>query len=185
MTDTQLPRFYVFKQDAAADPLLNCGAIHAPDPEMALLTARDVFVRRPACVSLWVVPADQVSAQTREELENSTPGHDSSTQADAIPFAIFVKWDHRSQHAYAGRLEAPSAPAALAAAWEQHGPRSPVAIWAAPYDRILRSQPEDAESWFSPADDKPYRHGSYYHTQSLMREIKSGGTSTGQGADES
>lgn len=185
VTDTQLPRYFVFKQDAAADPLLNCGAIHAPDPELALMTARDVFVRRPACVSLWVVPADELLMQTREEADGAAADADAGAEADGFPFAIFVKWDHRSQHAYAGQVDAPSAQAAMAAAWKLHADRSPVAIWVAPLGRIVRSQPDDADSWFTPADEKPYRHGSFYHTQSLMREIKSGVSSTGQETDES
>lgn len=185
MTDSQLPRYYVFKQDAAEDPLLNCGSIHAADPELALMTARDVFVRRPACVSLWVVPADGLLTRNAEEQGEALIEPDDSGDRQPKPFAVFVKWDHRGQHAYTGQLEAVSAAAAMAAAWREYQARSPLAIWVTPMDDVIRSQDNDAESWFTPADDKPYRHGSFYHTQSLMREIKASSRPDGQDADES
>jgi ring-1,2-phenylacetyl-CoA epoxidase subunit PaaB len=172
VTDSQLPRYYVFKQDAVDDPLLNCGSIHAPDPELALMTARDVFVRRPACVSLWVVPARALLGRTAEEWTEAQPEPGWAEVTSPEPFAVFVKWDHRGQHAYCGQLQADSAEQALARAWQQNQSRSPVAVWVAPMGAVVRSQDDDADSWFLPAKDKPYRHGSYYHTHSLMREIK-------------
>lgn len=185
MTDTQLPRYYVFKQDAADDPLLNCGSIHAADPELALLTARDVFVRRPACISLWVVPAAAILARTAEELVQASPDVNADEATSPKPFAIFVKWEHRGQHAYSGQLDAVTAEQAITSAWQQYQARSPLVVWVASLNAIVRSQDDDAESWFSPADDKPFRHGNYYHTRSLMREIQAGTTQGDQDADES
>ncbi len=60
-------------KDAADSPHLNCGSIHAPDGEMALLNARDVFVRRPDCVSLWVAPAARVAEVTVDGLADLAP----------------------------------------------------------------------------------------------------------------
>src|SRR5690348_12991409 len=72
MTDTQWPRYIVFQQAKTGEPHQYAGSVHAPDAEMAIMNARDVFVRRPACVSLWVVPAGAIFAKTAEELaENS------------------------------------------------------------------------------------------------------------------
>jgi ring-1,2-phenylacetyl-CoA epoxidase subunit PaaB len=71
MTDTQWRRFEVFVQEKVGEPYQNVGAVHAPDAEMALQNARDVFVRRPECVSLWVVPAEMIFAKTAQELETS------------------------------------------------------------------------------------------------------------------
>ncbi|GAA0770498.1 1,2-phenylacetyl-CoA epoxidase subunit B [Roseibium denhamense] len=38
------------------------GSLHAPDAEMALKNARDVYTRRKEGVSIWVVPSAQISA---------------------------------------------------------------------------------------------------------------------------
>ena len=67
MTDQWLP-YQVFKQEREGAPFRNVGSVHAADAEMALLAARDVFARRPACNSLWVVPAAVILARTAEEL---------------------------------------------------------------------------------------------------------------------
>ena len=38
------------------------GSLHAPDAEMALRNARDVYTRRGESVSLWVVPSSAIIA---------------------------------------------------------------------------------------------------------------------------
>lgn len=43
------------------------GSLHAPDAEMALRNARDVYTRREEGVSIWVVPAEAITASSPEE----------------------------------------------------------------------------------------------------------------------
>ena len=43
------------------------GSIHAPDAELALRNARDVYTRRQEGVSIWVVPARQITATSPDE----------------------------------------------------------------------------------------------------------------------
>jgi len=38
------------------------GSLHAPDAEMAVLNARDVYTRRNEGVSLWVVKSEDITA---------------------------------------------------------------------------------------------------------------------------
>ncbi|MGH9467821.1 MAG: 1,2-phenylacetyl-CoA epoxidase subunit PaaB [Terriglobales bacterium] len=38
------------------------GSLHAPDAEMALNNARDVYTRRNEGVSIWVVPSEAITA---------------------------------------------------------------------------------------------------------------------------
>lgn len=38
------------------------GSLHAPDSDMALKNARDVYTRRREGVSIWVVRSDQIAA---------------------------------------------------------------------------------------------------------------------------
>ncbi len=69
MPDTQWRTYEVFHQPKRGEPHVHVGAVHAPDPEMALMLARDQFARRLSCVSLWVVPSDQVYASRAEDAE--------------------------------------------------------------------------------------------------------------------
>jgi ring-1,2-phenylacetyl-CoA epoxidase subunit PaaB len=43
------------------------GSLHAPDAEMALRNARDVYTRRQEGVSIWVVPAAVITASSPDE----------------------------------------------------------------------------------------------------------------------
>jgi ring-1,2-phenylacetyl-CoA epoxidase subunit PaaC len=56
--------YEVFVQLEAGKPHEHAGSVRAADPEMALLNARDVYARREHPVSLWVVPAESITATT-------------------------------------------------------------------------------------------------------------------------
>ena len=43
------------------------GSLHAPDAEMAINNARDVYTRRNEGVSIWVVPSKDIVASTPSE----------------------------------------------------------------------------------------------------------------------
>ena len=43
------------------------GSLHAPDSELALRNARDVYTRRQEGVSIWVVPAQMITASSPDE----------------------------------------------------------------------------------------------------------------------
>ncbi|HEX5497493.1 MAG TPA: 1,2-phenylacetyl-CoA epoxidase subunit PaaB [Mycobacteriales bacterium] len=43
------------------------GSLHAPDAQLALRNARDVYTRRQEGVSIWVVPAAQITASSPDE----------------------------------------------------------------------------------------------------------------------
>jgi len=44
------------------------GSLHAPDAEMALRNARDLYTRRSEGVSIWVVPSAAITASTPEDM---------------------------------------------------------------------------------------------------------------------
>lgn len=170
MTDTQWPRFYVFKQDSANSPHLNCGSVHASDGQMALLNARDVFVRRPDCVSLWVVPADRVAEVTVEGLPVLASDEIGD---DERVYEVFTKSATKGQHANVGQVVAKSPQTALRKASETYA--SDVWVWmVVPKTSIVASPEDEGPAWFEAARDKPFRHQSFYHTERLIREIKAG-----------
>ena len=45
------------------------GSLHAPDAEMAINNARDVYTRRNEGVSIWVVLANQIIASSPHDKE--------------------------------------------------------------------------------------------------------------------
>lgn len=45
------------------------GSLHAPDAEMAIKNARDVYTRRNEGVSIWVLPAEQITASSPGDRE--------------------------------------------------------------------------------------------------------------------
>jgi ring-1,2-phenylacetyl-CoA epoxidase subunit PaaB len=49
---------------------VHAGSIHASDAEMALRNARDVYTRRQEGVSLWVVPASEITASSPDEQDS-------------------------------------------------------------------------------------------------------------------
>jgi ring-1,2-phenylacetyl-CoA epoxidase subunit PaaB len=49
---------------------VHAGSIHATDAEMALRNARDVYTRRQEGVSLWVVPAAEITASSPDEQDS-------------------------------------------------------------------------------------------------------------------
>lgn len=66
--DTQWKLWEVFTQEKSGAPHEHAGSVRAPDKEMALLNARDVYGRRNEAVNIWVVPAECIVASTPEDV---------------------------------------------------------------------------------------------------------------------
>ncbi len=56
----QLETYEVFHQKARGDHPEHVGSLHAPNPEMALVFAKEQYARRFRCVSLWVVRTSDI-----------------------------------------------------------------------------------------------------------------------------
>jgi ring-1,2-phenylacetyl-CoA epoxidase subunit PaaB len=61
------PLWEVFTQPKDGAPYEHAGSLHAPDAEMALQNARDVYSRRGEAVSIWVVPSSAITASSPED----------------------------------------------------------------------------------------------------------------------
>ncbi len=59
---SQWPLWEVFAQSKQGEPHEHVGSVHAPDAEIALQNARDVYSRRGEAVSIWVVLSNQITA---------------------------------------------------------------------------------------------------------------------------
>ena len=171
--DTQWPRFEVFTQARAGQPARNAGAVHAPDAEMALLNARDVFGRRPECASVWVAPEEAITSRTSEELAGA--GLPDEPLGALETYLLFQKRSQRQSETFVaevGRVEAHSGAEAVRLAVAQWGGAEAWVWWAVPEAALTRSDPEEAESLFAPALAKPFRQPGFYHVLTQMRAVR-------------
>lgn len=175
--DTQWPRWEVFQQQSPNQPFRNAGSVHAPDAEMALELARDVFTRRPECADYFVIPADQIFTRTAEELA-AKPDELSSigdAAAESQPYLIFCKQSQRSAETYVvqvGEVEARSAIGALAQALEKYGNLNVFVWWVCPASAVRRVGSDETQSLFAQMHSKPYRQPQYYKVVADMQKLK-------------
>lgn len=163
--DTQWPRWEVFKQDSAKKPHQAVGSVHAGDAEHALLTARNVFARRPNAVSMWVVPAEVIFSVTAEEL-TKTPDIVNREEGDVkTSYLVFQKRGHRRSMTFVehvGEVEAISPEQALRKTLETFPQDDVVTWWMVPKAAVVQSDEGDVESWFEPAKTKTFKQQSAY-----------------------
>lgn len=78
-------------------------------------------------------------------------------------FEVFIRSKRGLDHKHVGSLHAQDHEQALEYARDCYTRRSEgVSIWVVRSSDICASQEEDSESFFDPADDKPYRLADYY-----------------------
>lgn len=82
---------------------------------------------------------------------------------------VFVRPKAGLDHKHCGSLHAPDAAMALQMAREVYTRRQEgVSIWVVPSTAITASDPADKGALFDPADDKIYRHPSFYQLPSSV-----------------
>jgi ring-1,2-phenylacetyl-CoA epoxidase subunit PaaB len=168
----QWPRYEVFKQERAGGPFRNVGSVHAPDAELALMNARDVFARRPACTGLWIVPAESILSRTAEEQTHDGLEPDAAL-AERVTYAVFCKQSQRQTMTYVdymGTAEARSAAEAILLASEAFQVEG-IVWWACPEAVIMRSDTTDVAD-FTAATSKLFRMPNQYHTVFTMQQIR-------------
>ncbi len=67
MSDWPLWEIFIRSQHGLAHK--HVGSLHAPDAEMAMKNARDVYTRRNEGVSIWVVRSSDITASSPGEKE--------------------------------------------------------------------------------------------------------------------
>lgn len=61
------PLWEIFIQSKPGQPHKHVGSLHAPDAQLAIENARDVYTRRGEGTSIWVVEAKHISASSPED----------------------------------------------------------------------------------------------------------------------
>ena len=64
------PLWEVFVRGKRGLSHVHVGSLHAPDAQLALRNARDVYTRRQEGVSIWVVRADNITASSPTEKDS-------------------------------------------------------------------------------------------------------------------
>ena len=64
------PLWEVFIRQRRGLSHVHAGSLHAPDAEMALQSARDVYTRRGEGISLWVVRSSEITASDPAEADS-------------------------------------------------------------------------------------------------------------------
>jgi ring-1,2-phenylacetyl-CoA epoxidase subunit PaaB len=78
-------------------------------------------------------------------------------------FEVFIRSKNGLHHKHVGSLHATDATMALENARDVYTRRNEgVSIWVVESNQIHASDPADSESLFEPADDKVYRHPTFY-----------------------
>ncbi|MGC5698683.1 1,2-phenylacetyl-CoA epoxidase subunit B [Pseudomonas sp. NFXW11] len=78
-------------------------------------------------------------------------------------YEVFVRSKHGLNHKHVGSVHAADHAMAMANARDLYTRRSEgVSLWVVPSAQIIASSPDDKEPLFDPADDKVYRHASFY-----------------------
>ncbi len=172
MTDSQWPIYVVFQQLRPDQPHVHAGAVHAPDAELALMHARDVFVRRPACYSLWVARASDILSRTKEQIAKIKALDSHRDQSDEQTYFIFQKLGHSGVITQVGQVRSHSAGGALQRALQELEDRSALVWWVIAASKITRSEPQDSASLFEPANHKTYRHQSDFKTLTFLRNLR-------------
>ncbi len=87
-------------------------------------------------------------------------------------FEVFLRSRGGLHHKHAGSLHAADAATALANARDVYTRRSEgVSIWVIPSSAITASSPADADSFFGPAEDKVYRHPTFYEVPPEVKNM--------------
>ena len=86
------------------------------------------------------------------------------SDSQSLPlYEVFVRSRRGLEHKHAGSVHAESGEMALQYARDVYTRRSEgVSLWVVKSSDITASQEEDAQMFYDPSDDKPYRHAMHY-----------------------
>lgn len=87
-------------------------------------------------------------------------------------YEVFIRSRNGLSHKHVGSVHAADAEMAVENARDVYTRRSEgVSIWVVPSDQIVASDPADKDSLFDPADDKIYRHPTFYKIPEEVKNI--------------
>ena len=105
-----------------------------------------------------------------EENTGGTATNDTVASAGWPLWEVFIRSKQGLDHKHAGSLHAADAAMAIENARDVYTRRQEgVSLWVVESKYVHASNPDDAESFYEPAEDKIYRHPTFYD---LPDEVK-------------
>lgn len=87
-------------------------------------------------------------------------------------FEVFLRSKNGLSHKHVGSLHAADADMAITNARDVYTRRKEgVSIWVVESKDITASNPEESESMFDPAEDKVYRHPTFYDLPDVLEHM--------------
>jgi ring-1,2-phenylacetyl-CoA epoxidase subunit PaaB len=107
---------------------------------------------------------ENMFSQTSEPLSVGKAPSTGGGWGEAWPlWEVFIRSKQGLDHKHVGSLHAPDAQMAIENARDVYTRRNEgVSIWVVESKHIHASNPDDAESFYDPANDKIYRHPTFY-----------------------
>lgn len=91
---------------------------------------------------------------------------------DTTVWEVFLQMKQGGAHEHAGNVHAEDAEMAIQNARDVYARRGhPLSIWVVRSEDMHASRSEDQDSLFDPADDKLYRHPTFYTVPRGVREV--------------
>ena len=104
--------------------------------------------------------------------EGSNPTAKINTAAEWPLWEVFVRSKQGLDHKHVGSLHAADAKMAIENARDVYTRRQEgVSIWVVESSHIHASNPDEAESFYEPANDKVYRHPTFYDLPDAVKHM--------------
>ena len=85
---------------------------------------------------------------------------------------VFIRSQHGLAHKHVGSLHAPDSTMAIKSARDAYTRRKEgVSIWVVRSSDVTASNPSEKSSLFEPADDKLYRHPTFYEVPEQIKNL--------------
>ncbi len=100
-----------------------------------------------------------------------TEGNDTGKRGWPL-WEVFVRPRRGLAHQHVGSLHAPDAAMALRNARDVYTRRGEgVSIWVVPSSAIMANSPDEKDPFFDPAQDKVYRHPTFYDVPEGAKQL--------------
>ena len=187
----QFETYEVFHQKKEGAAYVYVGPVHAPEPDLAFLFAKEQFSRRFACTGMWVVPTSAITVTEyvgdTESAYDTLPllaraaasapvdasvAEEAAYAAGEEDYDIFHLKKRGKAHQHVGKVRAASPADALQVAKAVFGEQRPVVnVWAVRAADVLRSEDEDRDIWAT-TTEKKYREAIAYKVQDRIEKFK-------------
>ena len=115
-------------------------------------------------------PKNKLTATNSTSTDSSNAG--MNDKKDWSLWEVFIRSKQGLDHKHVGSLHAADATMAIENARDVYTRRMEgVSIWVVESQHIHASNPDDAESFYEPAEDKIYRHPTFYDLPDELKHM--------------